>query len=205
MSTLVLSSVDEGQEAVAVEAVLVEPVRRPVRGGDHHEAALEQAFEQPAQDHGVGDVDDVELVEAEQPVAPGDVGRQGLQGILGRTGLAQVVQAMLHLEHELVEVDAAVRHPGHGVGEQVHQHGLAAPDATMEVDALGRPHGLRLAAEAQAGEKAAAAGGGCRFRLELACQPVEACRRRLLHGIEADLACVDQGAVALERHDGPGQ
>ena len=133
---------DERQEAIAVEAVLVEPVGRPVGGRDHGQAALEQALEQPAQDHGVGDVDDVELVEAEQAIALGDVGGQDLQRVLGRPGLAQLVQAALHLEHELVEVDAPMRHAPQAVGEQVHQHGLAAADAAMEVDAPRRRHRL---------------------------------------------------------------
>ncbi len=84
-----------GRKRSRLQAVLVEPVGRPVGRRDHDDPAFEQALEQPAQDHGVGDVDDVELVEAEQPAVPGDLDGQGLQGILGGPGLAQVVQAVL--------------------------------------------------------------------------------------------------------------
>ena len=67
---------DERQEQRAVEAVLVEVVRRQVGGRHHDDAELEQPREQPGEDHGVGDVGDVEFVEAEQPAFLGD-GRGG--------------------------------------------------------------------------------------------------------------------------------
>ena len=68
-----LDQVDEGQEAVALQAVLVEIVGLAVGGGDHREALVEQRLEQARQDHGVGDVGDLELVEAEQPRFAGDL------------------------------------------------------------------------------------------------------------------------------------
>ena len=64
---------DERQEQRAVEPVLVELGRRHIRGRDHDHAELEQPREQPAEDHGVGDVGDVEFVEAEQPGFVGDL------------------------------------------------------------------------------------------------------------------------------------
>ena len=67
---------DERHEPIAIEAILVEAVGRPVRRRDHHHTLLEQGLEQAAQDHGIGDVDDMELVEAEQPVLPGEIDRQ---------------------------------------------------------------------------------------------------------------------------------
>ena len=53
---------------------------------------------------------------------------------LGRQLLAAAVQALLHFEHELVEMHAAL--PGHRhVGEeQVHQHRLAAADRSPDVE-----------------------------------------------------------------------
>ena len=65
-SMLLGDEADEGQEQRAVEAVLVEPLGGDVGGRHHHHAAREQPAEQPAEDHGVGDVGDVELVEAQQ-------------------------------------------------------------------------------------------------------------------------------------------
>src|SRR3546814_4349267 len=46
----------ERLEALALQAAFVEPVRRPVGGGDHHHAAREEGFKQAAEDHGIGDV-----------------------------------------------------------------------------------------------------------------------------------------------------
>jgi hypothetical protein len=58
-----LQHVDEGHEQLAVEAVLVQLVRRPIGGRHHRHTQPEQPIEQPAQDHRVGDVADLELVE----------------------------------------------------------------------------------------------------------------------------------------------
>jgi hypothetical protein len=60
-----LQQLDERKEALPVEALPVEPLGQPVRGRDHRDAGVEQAGEQPAEDHRIGDVDHVELVEAE--------------------------------------------------------------------------------------------------------------------------------------------
>lgn len=51
----------------AIEAILVKLAWRHVRCRHHHHAELEQALEQPAENHGVGDVGDVEFVEAKKP------------------------------------------------------------------------------------------------------------------------------------------
>ena len=69
---VLLDQRDERQEQRAVEPVLVELVRRHVGGRDHHDAELEQAREQPAEDHGVGNVGDVKFVKAQQPGFVGD-------------------------------------------------------------------------------------------------------------------------------------
>lgn len=58
--------VDEGQEELAVDAVLVEIIRMPVGGRYHDHAFLEQAFKQAAQDHGIGNIRDLEFVEGQQ-------------------------------------------------------------------------------------------------------------------------------------------
>src|SRR3546814_5217699 len=56
----------EGQEMLAVEAVLVEIPGRTVGSGDDHHARIDQPGEQPAHDHRVGGVVDDHLVEGEQ-------------------------------------------------------------------------------------------------------------------------------------------
>ena len=72
---VLLDQRDEGHEQRAVETIPVKLAGRHVRGRHHHHAELEQPREQPAEDHGIGDVGDVELVEAEQPALLRDVGR----------------------------------------------------------------------------------------------------------------------------------
>src|SRR3546814_3721394 len=67
-----LQKFDEGEEAIALQPAFIELVGRPVGGGDHYHPALEQRLEQPAEQHGVGDVGDLELVEAQQPGVGGD-------------------------------------------------------------------------------------------------------------------------------------
>jgi len=55
---------DEGQEELAVDPVLVEIVRRPVRRGHQHHSGGEQMVDQPAQHHGVAHIGDLQLVKA---------------------------------------------------------------------------------------------------------------------------------------------
>ena len=85
-------------------------------------------------------------------VSRGDLARDRHDGVgfrrraLGRKLLAPAMQALLDLEHELVEVHAALL--GHRrIGEeQVHQHRLAAADRSPDVEPvrpgrrLGRAH-----------------------------------------------------------------
>ena len=137
---------DERQEQRAVEPVLVELVGRHVRGRDHHDAELEQPREQPAEDHGVGDVGDVELVEAEQPALLGDLGGGKPDRIVaGDLAVLQLLpehaHALVHVGHELVEMRAALADHRACLEEQVHQHGLAAADVAEDVEALERSPG----------------------------------------------------------------
>jgi hypothetical protein len=63
---------------------------------------------------------------------------------LGRVALAPGVDVGVDLGHEGVEVDAALLGDRGAVEEQVHQHGLAAPDRSPQIDAA---LALGLAAE----------------------------------------------------------
>ena len=138
---------DEGKKQRAVEPVLVELVRLDIRGRDHHDARLEQAREQAAEDHRVGDIGDVKFVKAQQPGFLGERGR-GLRDrvavgkLAGFDLLAIDVHALVHVGHEFMEVDAALAlHRARGE-EQIHQHGLAAADVAVNVETLDRS--LRL-------------------------------------------------------------
>ena len=106
---------DERQEQRAVEPVLVKLVRRHVRGRHHDDAELEQAFEQAPENHGVGNVGDVEFVEAEKPGLLRNVGRGEPDRVLVAElrrfhALPERVDALVHVGHEFVEMDAALAH-----------------------------------------------------------------------------------------------
>ena len=62
----VFQKFDERQEALAVEAVLIEIVRRTVRGRDDDDITGEKVFEQTTDQRGIGDVFDLKLVKAEE-------------------------------------------------------------------------------------------------------------------------------------------
>ncbi len=144
---------DEGQEQRAVEAAFIEVLRRHVRGRDHHDAELEQLLEQPAEDHGVGDVGDVELVEAQQPGLLVQGVRDDGDGVAFLdAALLHVVahgeDALVHVGHEFVEMGAALALPHrHGFKEQVDQHGLAAADRAVDVEAADFRDGVVAAGE----------------------------------------------------------
>ena len=134
-----LDQIDEGHEALALQAVLVEIVGLAVGGGDDGEALVEQHLEQARQDHGVGDVGDLELVEAEQPRLAGDLLGDRHDGVgfgrraLGRQFLAAAVQALLDFEHELVEMHAPL----------LLAIGTSAKNRSISID-LPRPTGPQM-------------------------------------------------------------
>ena len=105
---------DERQKQRAVEPVLVELARRHVGGRHHHHAELEQAREQPAEDHGIGDIGDVEFVEAQKPASLARSRRR--QARIGSSPLIsprfsllpQRMDALVYIRHELVEMDASL-------------------------------------------------------------------------------------------------
>ncbi len=128
----VLQQGDEGQEQRAVQAVLVQVLRRPVRGGDDHHPRGEQLFEQAADDHRIGDVGDLHFVERQQARVPDDrLGHRGQRILYPR--LPGGMHAAVHLLHEGMKMHPALRRDVGRCGEEVHQHGLAAPDPAPEV------------------------------------------------------------------------
>jgi hypothetical protein len=57
---------DVGLKQRPVETAAIELARRGIGGGDDDDVAREEMLEQPAQDHGIGDVGNLQLVEAKQ-------------------------------------------------------------------------------------------------------------------------------------------
>ena len=138
--------VDKGREQLPVDAVLVEVVRRAVRGDGHHHLALEQRLEQPPQDHGVGDVGDLKLVKAQQPRLGCDQAGDRRDRIISpvrvehapsglRVAFAPLSDQVMDARHEGVKVGAALSGLRAGRIEQVHQHGLAATGRPPQIDA----------------------------------------------------------------------
>ncbi len=85
----------------------------------------------------------MEFVEAKQPGLLRDRGGGQPDRILAADFaqfrfLPQGVDALVHVGHEFMEMDAALAHDRRGREEQVHQHGLAAADLAENVKALDR-------------------------------------------------------------------
>ena len=134
---------DEGQEQRPVQAALVEILGRDVGGRHHHGAEFEQLVEQPPQDHRIGDVGDMEFVEAQKPGLVEDRRRGerdhvAVGDLAARDILAIAVDPLMHLGHEFVEMRAALVRDRTVLEEQVHQHGLAAADFAVNVEAARR-------------------------------------------------------------------
>ena len=148
---LLLEQRDEGQEKLAVEPILVEPVRRDIGRGDQRNAPGEQLAEQPVEQHGIGDVMDVEFIEAEQAQAGFEDGPRHRLDRIGAIGiapfrLAEGGDAPMHLIHEFMKMQPPFLLERHGGKEQVHEHGLAAPDLAVKIKSA---HALRLFEQAE--------------------------------------------------------
>jgi hypothetical protein len=199
MSSLLLQKRDEREEALAVQAVLVEIVGLAVGRRDHHHALGEKRLEEPAQDHGVGDVVDIELVEAEQ----GRLGRDPPGDRRDRIALlaAALVDTLVHLQHEGVEMDAALQLDRRGLEEHVHDHGLAAADAAVDVEAERRRLGGGCQAEPRAPAMGAVVG---RVGQKRAPQALQLLDGQLLGGIGQQNARRAACPVKRERAVGGG-
>ena len=189
---------DEREKQRAVESVLVEFVRLDVRGRDHHDAVFEQPREQPPENHRVGDVGDMKFVEAQQPGFLGQrVGdmpdRVGIRDAPGLHVVAHRIEALVHVGHEFMEVRAALSlHRARGE-EQIHQHGLAAADIAVDVEAPDRARGLALR------EQPAEVRRFSRQPVlrEALFQSRKLQRNRFLRGIALDLSLEHEGGVAF--------
>ena len=128
---------DERQEAVTLQPVFIQAPRWPVRRRDDNGAGLEQRAKQPLDDHRIGDVVDLELVEAQQRRLGGEIGRDLGDGLVG-VGAALMLDALMHIEHEGVEMDPPLLVERGRGEEQIHQHRFAAPDRSPQIDPTGR-------------------------------------------------------------------
>ncbi len=150
---LLLQQLDERQKPVAVKPMLVQFIGRAVRGRDHHHPRIEQGGEQPIEDHRVGDIVDLEFVEADKRRLGRDIGRH-LGDRFARLVPPLLLDAVVHFEHEGVEMHSPLARAGRGGKEQIHQHRFAAPDRAAQIEPDRRVRAMVLA-KAEAGEPAA--------------------------------------------------
>ncbi len=195
-----LDQPDERQEGIAPRLALEQVVGGGVGRGHHHHAAVEQRLEQPPQNHRVGDVVDLEFVEAQQRRLARDlvgerrdwVGDFRVRPLIG-------VDSRVDALDEAMEMDALFARHQRGVEEQVHQHGLSAPDLADQIQA-GRHVFLGMAAD-QARQQPAA--GGWRGPRVVVAQPLpqilQPVDRDGLRGIGRQGVAGDHGLVGRQR------
>jgi hypothetical protein len=145
------------------------------------------------------DVGDRELIEAEHPglfrKRPGH--RRDRIVFLRRAFLARqpvLLDAVMHVGHEGVEMHAPLAPHRDCLDEHVHQHGLAAADATMDVEP---PHefGRRPVLGEQPAKRTRLALQA--LRPDLIDQPVERSNDLPLRRIVGGLACGDEMRITL--------
>src|SRR5262249_47688942 len=106
---------------------------------------------------------------------------------------------LVHVEHELMKVGAALAHDRARAKEQIHEHGLAAADIAEDVEALRRT-GVVLAAPEQPPQSRRLARQP--LVLEARIETGEPGGDRLLRGVALDLACSDEGSVEVANGGG---
>ena len=94
----------------------------------------EQVFQQPPQNHGIGNVADVKFVKAQDARFFGNIGGNGFKRVLLA---AFVAHAAVDFRHEGVKMDAAFAAVGQAAEERVHQETFAAPHAAVKIQAFG--------------------------------------------------------------------
>ena len=158
-------------------------------------------------DHGVGYVVHVKFVEAQKPCLGGEGLGDGRDRVValdlaGLQLLAPVLDALVHVGHEVVEMGAALPLQLGRLIEQVDEHGFAAADLAPDVEPFQR--GFLLAAGEQPAQMRLLFGQPPVDELgRQPCQPVGDLR---LTGIEGDLAALGHARIAFgdrAAHAGP--
>lgn len=161
---------------------------------------MKQLGKQTAEDHGVGYIDDVKLVETDEHgfVCNGLGHGRNRVVLLRGAGLQRLpvgVDAVVHIGHEGVEVRAAFAFDGGDIEKEIHQHGLATPDAAPKIKAFdGR--GGRLALGKQPAQRA-----GFARQAQLGQFGIELIKRgggAPLNRIVAEFLGLDQRLVTLD-------
>src|SRR5690349_19958111 len=102
------------------------------------------------------------------------------------------MHALVHVGHEFMEMCAALAPDRACLEEQVHQHGIAAADLAMDVEALDRVP-FRVTPAEEPAER-----GGLAYQMvrgQPLVQPIEPRDQRRTRPLSLDLACRDEGGV----------
>ena len=140
---MLLQKFNRRHEARALQTLAIQRGGRRVGRGHQGHARGKEAAQQFSQNHGVTDVADLKLVQAQHADAQTDARADVQQWI--RHAL-QTRQFVVHHAHEAVEMPALGLARGQTFVEQIHQKGLAAPDATPQIQP---GHRLRRGTRAQ--------------------------------------------------------
>jgi len=138
--------------------VLVELVRCLVRGRHDHHFGLEKCREEAPEDHRIGDVVDLKFVEAQECGLRGDVGGDLVDGLLG-PGAALPFDAVMHFEHEGMEMDPPLCGFGTAAKNRSISIDLPRPDRAAEIQPYG-DMSVAVLGEAEARQPAAQSGLG---------------------------------------------
>ena len=147
---MLLDGVDRRQKTGPLQAIAIEFIRRNIGGRHQGDAAGEQGFHQPAQQHGVGNIGDKKLVETEHVgfrfKAVGDNLQRVAMSLQGG-------QLFVYAQHETMEMQALFTLARQALVKQVHQPGFASPHAAPHIQAADRCRpGSRLALTQQFAE-----------------------------------------------------
>ncbi len=172
---MLLQQPDRRQEALSLQATLVQLVGTRIGGCDQRHAAAEQTVEQSSENHRIADVADEELVEAQHLGIARDVRGNAIQRIINAF---QFGKAAMHVLHDAMEVAALLRPDVERLVEKIHQEGLAASNTAAHVQAANR----RTPAE-PAIDEAAKASRSRADGAQALLQVLEAVDKRELRGI----------------------
>ena len=183
-----------------------------------------EPLEESPEDHGICNVRDLEFIKAENVGVSGKITRDG-DGWVTAIAAADAgaasptdethgefgsMDAFMYVDHEGVKVDATLASDGRGKGveEEVHEHGLAGANVTVEIESFGCMWWCRFWFWWGTGEEAGeerGCGEGCRGGNGRGCVSEELCVEGLEMLNDATLVWVcterarrDERVVALQ-------
>ncbi|RUS23253.1 hypothetical protein BC937DRAFT_89723 [Endogone sp. FLAS-F59071] len=133
--TTVVGAGVKGDERGALDTILIEIVWVAVGGCNDDNAVVEEGGKETTEDHGIGDVGNLEFIKAKNVSIASEICGNGRNRVVVvRGSRLEAMDARVYIQHEGVEVDAALACDGETVIEEVHNHRLARADVTVDVE-----------------------------------------------------------------------